>query len=97
MREDAEVASRPKLGRKPIERPDPPSPSTADTNKMADDANDSPETKQTNQEKPAKIQTVKNPEPAQTRRPARSTRNPDPKYVDSVSWNSCQVIGSVVR
>ena len=86
MREGAEVASRPMLGRKPTDRPDPPpSPSTNNTNNMADDAvPDSPSTKQNER---AKIQNADSTDVSLSRRPARSTRNPSPQYVDSVIWS----------
>ena len=94
MREDAEVASRPKLGRKPTERPDPPSP-VADNkvNNMADDAVDavSPNSQQIER---AKIQTAA---ATPARRSTRSTRNPNPYYVDAVSWAPVRSMGSVIR
>ena len=80
MREDAVVASRPMLGRKPTERPDPPPPPSSD--KMADDA-----VKQSKQIERAKIQTELTDGATPSRRSARSTRNPAPQYVDSVMWN----------
>ena len=96
VREGANIASRPNIGRKPLPKQSPapeatpPSPSPSQAEFLPDLSSETSSEGSTNAEEleitnnsPAKIQT--NEAPLQNSRPIRASRNPNPRYIDSIA------------
>ena len=100
MREDAVEGSRPKLGRRPDPKPSPgklnenaaksnmadSTDSLADANAVQTGSDSKQNNKQPEGSFGAKIQTVQPAPSSLSTRPTRSTRNPNPQYVDGLRY-----------
>ena len=87
MREGSEAAERPKLGRRPAAHPGsdlPANPTDSESNEFPSQVSD-----------PSTPDQPVSPESTTSSRPVRSTRNQNPKYVDSISTAEGQEPGGV--
>ena len=83
LRPDMKDASRPKLGRPHLQTP--PNPKPTENLNMADESSVASNQNKQAVETPAKIQTSLEISGDTSSRPVRSTRNPNPLYVDALN------------